>query len=128
MPASLGEQILERISDAEKQYARLVPVVGPPGTGKTKALRPLAEENGYRFYDRARQAAVYLGRPAYVNPVWPYKISSILPIRVMNRIMSSSRAKSNSPHGRLSLAHATRMRTPFYRKRTVWAITNARGI
>jgi len=51
MPASLGEQILERISDAEKQYARLVLVVGLPGTGKTKALRALAEESGFRYVD-----------------------------------------------------------------------------
>ena len=51
MPASLGEQILERISDAEKQYARLVLVVGSPGTGKTKALRLLAGEHGFRYVD-----------------------------------------------------------------------------
>jgi hypothetical protein len=51
MPASLGEQILERISDAAKHYARLVLVVGPPGTGKTKALCPLAEEKRFRYID-----------------------------------------------------------------------------
>src|ERR1017187_4673521 len=51
MPATLGEQVLERISEAETQYSRLVLVVGPSGSGKTKALHPLAEEKSFRYVD-----------------------------------------------------------------------------
>ncbi len=49
MPATLSERILEQISAAEKQYSRLVLVVGPPGSGKTEALRSLAAEKGYKY-------------------------------------------------------------------------------
>jgi hypothetical protein len=48
MPATLGEQILERISDAGKQYSRLVLVVGTHGTGKTRVLQCLSDEHGFR--------------------------------------------------------------------------------
>ena len=51
MPATLGEQILERISEAGLQYSRLVLVVGPPGSGKTSALRGLAAEQGFPYVD-----------------------------------------------------------------------------
>jgi len=57
MPASVGESILERVSDAAKQYARLVLVVGPPGTGKTKTLHSLAEEHGFRYVNVGVQLA-----------------------------------------------------------------------
>jgi hypothetical protein len=51
MPATLGEQIIERISDAGKQYSRLILVVGPPGGGKTKVLRRLADDKAFRYLD-----------------------------------------------------------------------------
>ncbi len=44
---SLAQQIIERIEQASGLYHRLVLVVGPAGTGKTAALRELAETRGY---------------------------------------------------------------------------------
>jgi hypothetical protein len=51
MPATLREQIIERILDAGKQYSRLILVVGPPGRGKTKVLRRLSDDEAFRYLD-----------------------------------------------------------------------------
>jgi len=51
MPATLGEQVIERISEAGLQYSRLILLVGPPGAGKTKVLRRLADDKGFRYFD-----------------------------------------------------------------------------
>lgn len=49
MAAALDDQILSRVDDARQLYHRLVLVVGPPRSGKTRALRALAERRGWRY-------------------------------------------------------------------------------
>ena len=44
MPVTLSQRIAERVPDAALLYHRLILLVGPPRTGKTSALRDLAEE------------------------------------------------------------------------------------
>ena len=46
MPASLAEQIAERLGQIEGLYHRLILVVAPPGSGKTSALRHVQERMG----------------------------------------------------------------------------------
>jgi hypothetical protein len=46
MPASIVNQITERVEQAASQYFRLVLVVAPAGAGKTMALQHLAREMG----------------------------------------------------------------------------------
>lgn len=47
MAAPLSHRVAERVPDAAGVYHRLILVVGPPRTGKTSALRDLAEERGW---------------------------------------------------------------------------------
>ncbi len=47
MAAPLSHRVAQRGPDAEGAYHRLILVVGPPRTGKTSALRHLAEERGW---------------------------------------------------------------------------------
>jgi len=47
MAAPLAYRVAERVPDAANVYHRLILVVGPPRTGKTRALRDLAEERGW---------------------------------------------------------------------------------
>jgi hypothetical protein len=47
MEMPLARRVAERVPDAASIYHRLVLVVGPPRTGKTNALRGLAEEQGW---------------------------------------------------------------------------------
>ena len=47
MVALLPHRIAERVPHAVKAYHRLILVVGPPRTGKTSALRHLADERGW---------------------------------------------------------------------------------
>jgi len=47
MPVTLSQRIAERVPDAALLYHRLILLVGPPRTGKTSALRDLAEERGW---------------------------------------------------------------------------------
>ncbi len=46
MAASLNERVLAAVAEAALRYYRLVLVVGPPGSGKTKALQELAAATG----------------------------------------------------------------------------------
>jgi predicted ATP-binding protein involved in virulence len=47
MTQALHEQIAARVRDAEGMYSRLVLVVGPQGSGKTRALQALSVEKGW---------------------------------------------------------------------------------
>ena len=47
MTQALHEQIAARVSDAGGMYSRLVLVVGPQGSGKTRALQALSAEKGW---------------------------------------------------------------------------------
>jgi len=47
MTSSLPLRIVERLREAKEAYHRLILVVGPPRTGKTSALRDLADERGW---------------------------------------------------------------------------------
>ena len=47
MAAPLPHRIAERVTEAAGFYHRLILVVGPPRTGKTSALRDLADERGW---------------------------------------------------------------------------------
>jgi hypothetical protein len=46
MPDSLADQILRAIENVQGLYHRLVLLVGPPATGKTVALRTVADQIG----------------------------------------------------------------------------------
>ena len=46
MPETLPEKVLARIDGAKAQYHRLILIVAPSGSGKTEALREVAESTG----------------------------------------------------------------------------------
>ena len=46
MPETLPEKVLARIDGARAQYHRLILIVAPSGSGKTEALREVAESTG----------------------------------------------------------------------------------
>ena len=68
MPASVGESILERVSDAAKQYARLVLVVGPPGTGKTKRCT---------LWQRSMASVTSMSEFNWREPFWIFRSESV---------------------------------------------------
>lgn len=49
MPESLSEKVLARIDGAKALYHRLILVTAPSGSGKTEALRKVAESTGSRL-------------------------------------------------------------------------------
>ena len=49
MPEPLSENVLARIDGAKALYHRLILVAAPSGTGKTEALREVAESTGARI-------------------------------------------------------------------------------
>ena len=65
MPETLPEKVLARIDGAKAQYHRLVLIVAPSGSGKTEALREVAESTGGsaalagRFEDVAPEAPAF---------------------------------------------------------------------
>lgn len=46
MPEPLVDQVMRKIDQAAELYHRLILVVGPPGTGKTSALREVKKRTG----------------------------------------------------------------------------------
>ena len=49
MPEALSEKVLARVDGAKALYHRLILVAAPSGSGKTEALREVAERTGSRL-------------------------------------------------------------------------------